>query len=279
MARIRPSGDPAPRALGRIRMSTTQAWRGMTAGLRPLPDFVILGAMRSGTTSLYEWLARHPQMAPPTTKEIRYFDVDHARGPRWYRSHFPLALARAGRVTGEASPYMLFYHLSPPRVADELPTAKLIVVLRDPVQRAISHYWFSRRMHVETEPIEAAIALEPERLAGEVESFRRGGKSPNHRYLSYLARGEYAAQLRRWFEYVDPGRILVLESEKLFTDADSRRSVTDWLGISPTSEPLQQVNRRLREPTDPAVIAILEAHFAPHNEELFELLGRRLWGQ
>jgi hypothetical protein len=241
-----------------------------------MPDFVIVGGMRCGTTSLYDWLARHPLVAPATTKELRYFDVDHAKGQRWYRSHFPLV--RGGRITGEASPYMLFYYVAPERASRELPHGKFIALLRNPVQRAISHYWFCRRMNLETESLDVAIGLEESRLAPEAESFRRGGKAPNHRWFSYAARGEYATQLKRWFEFVEPQRILVLESERLFSDPDTQASVTTWLGLPPSSESFLHVNRRNREDTDPSVVDRLERHFAPHNEELFDLLGTRLWG-
>jgi hypothetical protein len=260
----------------RARVLAATSWRSTTAGLRPWPDFVILGGMRCGTSSLYRWLSAHPQVTPATKKELNYFDVDHAKGQRWYRSHFPLL--RHGRITGEASPYMLFYFVSPERVARELPETKLIALLRNPVERAISHYWFSRKMEIETEPLETAIRLEPERLAPEKEAFIRGGKCPHHRWFSYLARGEYASQLERWFAYVGRERILVLESEKVFSDPDTRALLTDWLGVAPSARPFAHINRRSREPVDPALLATLEHHFEPHNEELFALLGTRFWG-
>ena len=95
-----------------------------------MPDFVIVGAARSGTTSLYRWLGSHPDVAPAWKKEIHYFDEYHGHGRRWYRAHFPFR--HRGRITGEASPYMLFHPLAPDRAARELPpSTKFIVILRN----------------------------------------------------------------------------------------------------------------------------------------------------
>ena len=103
---------PSPGAVVRhAKRSATFGWRYLSADLRSMPDFVIVGAARSGTTSLYRWLGSHPDVAPAWKKEIHYFDEHYGRGMRWYRAHFPFR--RRGRVTGEATPYLLFHPLSP----------------------------------------------------------------------------------------------------------------------------------------------------------------------
>jgi hypothetical protein len=254
----------------------------MTTALRPLPDVVILGTQRGGTTSLFDWLATHPAVAPSSTKEVHYFDRHYANGAAWYRSHFPLRLPigpRAGPLAVEATPILLFHPLAPARVAADLPpTTRFVVLLREPSQRAISQYWHSRRIGAEDLPLAAALAREEERLAGQEEIVRAGGESFAFRNFSYQARGRYAEQLRRWYGAVDRDRILVVPSEDLFDDPEGPGRVLRWLGLAPHRSPFPATNDAPRaDGEDPAVVEALHRHFAPLNEDLFGLLGRRLW--
>src|SRR5438093_4320202 len=119
-----------------------------TSKLRVLPDFLIIGAQRAGTTSLYRYLSRHPAVAPAVlAKGAHYFDTAFDRGLPWYRGHFPTRMtaerirAREGTfATGEGSPYYLFHPLAAERIAAALPGVKLVALLRDPVERASSHW-------------------------------------------------------------------------------------------------------------------------------------------
>jgi hypothetical protein len=256
----------------------TKMWRYATADLRARPHFVILGAQRGGTTSLYRWLSSHPSVSPAPRKELHYFDVHYDKGARWYRAQFPLA--RPGRITGEASPYMLFHPLAPARAARDLPAStRFIVLLREPVQRTVSHYWFSRRRkRWETEPIERAIALEPERLAGETERVMRGELSERHSSYSYVARSEYAGQIKAWFDAVGRERILIVESERLYTDPTATDGILEWLGLTPHDHTFPTLNQSERlDVVSPEVLAQLHDHFVPHNRQLFDLLGHELW--
>jgi hypothetical protein len=263
--------------LGRARAASGYRWHRATAALRTLPDVVILGAQRSGTTSLFDWLAAHPSVAPSTTKEVHYFDRYYANGERWYRSHFPLRTSP--RMAMEATPYLLFSPVAPRRVAADLPgSTRFIVLLRDPVQRAISQYWHSRRIHAEDQPLAVALALEEERLAGQREIVLAGGESFAFRNFSYKARGQYAEQLRRWFDAVERQRFLVMESEELFRDAGGPARVLQWLGLSPRHEPFPATNDAPRDRSgEAAAVEELRRHFAPYNEDLFALLGTRFW--
>ncbi len=255
------------------------SYRYLTANFRRFPSFVILGAQRGGTTSLYQWLSEHPDVDPAKRKEIHYFDKHYDKPKRWYRAHFPFK--RRGRLTGEGSPYMLFHPLVPERAAKELPPdTKFIALLREPVSRAISQYWFMQKVGgIENEPLERALALEPERLAAVEASVLRGRFSLAHMQYSYISRGEYAAQLRRWFDAVGRDRILVLESEKLYNDCDgASQRVLDFLGLAPHDRPYPVTNQAERQECEsPELRARLEAHFEPHNRELFELLGQKYW--
>jgi Sulfotransferase domain len=156
---------------------TLTGWRMLSAGRRPLPDFLILGAQRSGTTSLYNYLAAHPLVLPAVpSKGVHYFDKHADRSLRWYRAHFPTRAQRRRRehpagsptVTGEGSPYYLFHPHGPARAAAAVPDARLIVMLRDPVERAYSHYQQEyARGFEDAGSFEAALDLEPSRLEGE----------------------------------------------------------------------------------------------------------------
>jgi hypothetical protein len=260
------------------KASATRAWRRATADVRARPDFVIVGAQRGGTTSLFTWLGAHPDVRLPLKKEIHYFDVHYDRGPRWYRSHFPVT--RGSRVTGEASPYMLYHPLAPGRAARDLPDdTRFIVLLREPVQRTISHYWFSRQFtRWEVEPLERAIALEPERLEGQVERVMNGERSFAHSTYSYVARSEYVGQVRAWFEAVGRDRVLVVESEQLYTQPQASEAVAEWLGLAPHRLAYPNKNKYERFDIESAeVVTRLREHFEPLNRELFDLLGRELW--
>lgn len=262
----------------RLKRAYRITGRYLTADFRSLPDFVIIGTQRGGTTSLYRWLNDHPLVDPSMKKEVHFFDHHFSKGTRWYKAHFPVR--RHGKITGESSPYMLFHPLAPARAARVLPEeTRFIVVLREPVQRAISNYWHWKQKKIwETESLERAIELEPERLAPEQERVLRGERSVEHIAFSYVSRGEYAPQLRRWFDAVGRDRILVIESEKLYVDPATSELVLDWLGLPPHDRPFPVTNGAFRqEEASPELMARLHEHFEPYNRELFELLGRELW--
>ena len=251
-----------------------------TASARRLPDFLVIGAQRAGSTSLFAQLCEHPGVAAPSHKEIHYFDLQSFRGLRWYRSHFPPAGRSRGRITGEASPYYLFHPGAPARVAEALPDVRLVALLRDPVSRAYSQYQLSVRDGHETLGFEEALASEPERLAGEEARLvgDRAYRSRAHRHQSYAARGAYADQLRRWYAHVPPERLLVVSSEELFSDPGrTTATVLEFLGLdTATVPPLPVRNQRPYPPMSDAARSLLTARFDEPNRELYELIGRDL---
>jgi Sulfotransferase domain len=251
-----------------------------TAGARRLPGFLVIGAQRAGSTSLFAQLCAHPGVAPPSHKEIHYFDLQSFRSLRWYRSHFPPAGAARGRITGEASPYYLFHPAVPARVAAALPDVRLVALLRDPVARAYSQYQLSVRDGHEQLGFEEALRAEPDRLAGEEARLAADGayRSHAHRHQSYASRGLYADQLARWHEHVPPERLLVVASEELFADpARTTATVLEFLGLDPAgAPPLPVRNQRPYPPMSDAARTLLEARFEAPNGELYELLGRDL---
>ena len=207
-----------------------------------MPRFVILGAQRGGTRSLYEDLTRHPLVQPARTDEVHFFSLFFDRGLRWYQSQFP-PLA-PGQITGEASPYYLFHPLAAKRLHAMLPEAKLIVLLRNPVDRAYSHFQHEVRQGTEPLSFEAAIAAEPERLAGEEARILEDDTyiSFTHQHYSYLGRGRYVEQLRRWLSLFPREQLLILQSEAYFRDPGAIvQQVTEFIGLEPhalTSTPI-----------------------------------------
>jgi len=267
----------------------------VTASQRLLPDFLIIGAKKAGTSSLMNWLFHHPAVARmfPAAQGVKsphYFDINYDKGPRWYASHFPSRAARHRQerglgglsVVGEASPYYMFHPAVPDRVARDLPNVRLIVLLREPVARAYSNYWDRVAFGTEALPtFEQAIDAEPQRLA-QVDTDRLrndpGYYSADHDHHTYLARGRYAEHLRPWLERVPADRLLIVRADDLFREAATTfDAVQDFLKLPVRHEvTLVPYNSRTQPPIEPATKARLAEYYRPYNAELYELIGRDL---
>lgn len=267
--------ETVKRPLRRLRND----YRQLTAPLRSLPSALIIGAQKGGTTSIFNYLVRHPGVLPPLGKEIHYFDLNYARGPRWYRGRFPYThRLRGGSLTLDATPYYLAHPLVPERAARLLPEVKLIAVLRNPIDRALSHYQHEVRGGREPLSFAEAIDKEAERLAGEEEHLRREPDyySFNHHRYSYTLRGLYLQQLRRWVQHFPRSQLLVLQSEWLFSDPPAAtEAVQRFLGLRPHKleqyKPYYEGSYERGMPDD--LRARLASYFEPHNRELFRWLG------
>lgn len=250
-----------------------------TASLRPLPNFLIIGAQKAGTTALYAYLRRHPDITGPSWKEVSFFDRHYVRGEAWYRGNFPNAL-RARGLIGEASPSYLFHPLAPRRASALVPGAKLIALVRNPVDRAFSHYQHEVALRREPLSFEEALAAEDERLRGEEAKIRADPAYFSQAWWNYTyrARGRYAEQLERWLTFFPREHLLVLPSDELLAQpARVHARVLDFLGAAP--QPLQaypRVFERRYEPMRAETRSLLARDFAEPNLALYELLGRDL---
>lgn len=263
-----------------------------TAGHRPPPELLVVGAKRGGTTSLWRYLDEHPAVLPtfPRAQKIKgtyFFDENWDRGERWYLSHFPtdqrrrLVERRLGcrPITFEASPYYLFHPLAPARAREVAPDALVVALLRDPVERAFSH-WKERCNHTEDLSFEDALAAEEERTRGEEERLIRGEiqVSHAHRHQTYVAQGCYAPMLERWFEAFGRDRVVVRASEEFYADPQAFcDELTDRLGLPrhrlSTTEPF---NAEPSPGMDPRLRAQLSERLAPHIRAVEELLDREM---
>jgi hypothetical protein len=259
-----------------------------------LPDFVIIGAMRSGTSSLSAALGDHPAIAKATVKELHYFDRHVDRGSTWYRSRFPTPgqRARISRATGQpclsgdATPNYLFHPPAAARIAELLPEARLIAMLRDPVERAVSGYYYSpdRRLHgrgMDPSAMHAAFEAEAARIeAGEQRGVCDLPRPGDFDGTVYLARGIYADQFEVYLSVLPRERFLIVESGEYFADPSSGLDrVLGFLGLPPAArEPgkLRRVAAGSHPAVDASTIAFLRDFYRPWNQRLYDLLGQDL---
>jgi hypothetical protein len=270
-----------PEPARKVLRGTFRTYGVATAGLRPLPDFLILGAQKAGTTALYAYLRWHPQVTGPSFKEVSFFDRHYARGERWYRAHLPI---RRSGIVGEASPSYLFHPLASERVARMLPRARLIALLRNPVDRAFSHYQHEVALGREELSFEDALAREDERMQGELERMLRDPSYFSYAWWNhtYAARGRYAEQLERWLDAFPREQLLVLFTEELAADtAGTYRRVLDFLGVDARGlDSYPRIFEREYGGMDPVTRIRLEGEFAEPNRRLEELLERELpWSE
>lgn len=286
--------DRSPRWVKDLANNATRTWAVASGARRPAPDFLIVGTKRGGTTSLFNYLLMHPGVLglfPQSRgkKSTDYFFKELHRGDRWYRSHFHTEgfRSRLGAdlgyrpVSGEASPYYLWDPRIAGQVAEVAPQVKAIALLRDPVERAYSHYQERRENFVEPLSFEEALAAEPARTEGELERMLADPSyySEAHDWYTYRQRGVYLPQLQNWLSVFPSEQLLVLRSEDMYADVQGFFDrVCSFLEIPserlPTTKPFNASAARSSVP--PAAREELAAYFAPHNRALEEFLGRDL---
>lgn len=273
--------------LFRPRMAT-HAWR-------TLPDALIIGAQRCGTSSLFRYLGGHPDVMPSFRKEIGYFTVAYHLGQDWYRAHFPLRIERwlrsarsSSLVSFEATPDYLLDPRAPERAAKLVPAARIIVLLRDPVERALSHYDHNRRLGLESLSLLDAIEREEERVAEALRSMHREANFPLPvacRRYSYVTRGMYAVQIREWMQHYDANRFLIIRSEDFFHQTgEVFQQILAFLGLRAWQPPAfknysyvshEKPSGTSQSTSERRLIRwALADRLAPANQMLADLLGR-----
>lgn len=192
-----------------------------------LPDFLIIGAARAGTTALFRYLGDHPGIYVSSPKEVHYFDGNLDKGPDWYASHF--AAAGQDQICGEATPLYMPNARAMKEAATLLPSAKLIVLLRDPASRAWSYYWMRRERNLEKRSFNEALGEEMQAIS------LSGSDDP---FLFYLGHGMYADHLKRVFDLYPRQRVYVSTFEELRRNPQGTyQNVCDFLEVDSTEIP------------------------------------------
>lgn len=234
---------------------------------RPLPHFLVLGTQKGGTTSLHRLLAQHPHVYLPACKEVHYFSLHDQQPLGWYAEHY--AKAQPGQRRGDITPYYLFHPRAPHRIQEVIPRVRLIALLRDPVERALSQVFHARRHGFEPLELEAALAAEPGRLQGAEERLAAPGSTDySHQKHSYVARSRYEQQLARYEGLFSPRQLLVLRSEDLFAEPGRIwDQIQAFLGVPavPLPAPLERANAGQGEAAavSPTIRARLRTQLAP----------------
>jgi len=264
-------------------------FRAITAPIRTLPDFIIIGAGKCGTTSLYNYLIQHPSIFPASWKEIHYFDL-YMTG--WYRSNFPTIfykyyikkIKKQDFVTEEATPYYLYHPLAAERLAKYIPKIKLIVLLRNPIDRAYSHYNHTFRNGDENLSFEDALKNEKNRLQGEKDKILNDENyvSFAQRAYSYIERGMYYDQLKVWMNYFPKEQFLILKTEEFQKDVQKcLNQVYKFLGINKyESTILEKHNVGKYQEMKSTTRTYLNDIFTNPNKELYKFLDKNFeWEQ
>jgi sulfotransferase family protein len=281
---MKPYVDPS--LLPAYRKRAIKAYRALTARIRLMPDFIIIGGNRCGTAALYQYLCGHPSIMPSFHREAHFFERYFARGVTWYRGNFPLIphkyyVIKFGRkrfVTGEATTYYIFHPHAPRRILETVPGVRLIALLRNPVNRAYAQYHQKIRQGRETLSFSDAIEAEPERLRGEREKMLADQSyiSIPDRDYSYLSRGVYVDQLAHWMNLFPQEQMLILRSEDLRVNPSGVvGDVLKFLKL-PAWQPEAPNNYGQAEypKMDARIRSRLIEYFKPHNRRLYEFLGR-----
>jgi hypothetical protein len=255
--------------------------------MRILPSFIVIGVQRSGTTTLYNLLAEHPSVLPALVKEVHFFDLSFQKGLNWYRGHFPLSSShksKPGIITGEASPYYIFHPHASRRMASLFPSMKIILLLRNPVNRAFSHYHHEVRLGFERLSFEGAIENEAARLTGEAQKIIQDENyhSFNHRHYSYLSRGYYVDQLENWMKSFPQEQVKIIKSEDFFRSPQTvLPQILKFLDLPEWNVPNFKPRNTLQYPAMSSTTRDrLTAYFEPFNRRLYDMLGADFgWNQ
>ena len=253
---------------------------GITASSRVLPDFIIIGSMKSGTTSLYYNICEHPCVKTAAYDEIGYFDVNYHLGINWYRSMFP-TLSQKKKIlqkfgyfkTGEDTPFYFWNKLAAKRIHHDLPNVKLIAILRNPIDRAYSEYQNGLRNKTENRKFEQIVEHEIEEISKSQISVELCSKNN-----AIISRGLYAKQLELWKEKISKNELLIIQTEKFSQDTqNTMNQVFDYLElpkyeITKTRKEKSYKYPKMNEKTREKLLEF----FKPHNEELYKMLGYKL---
>ena len=258
----------------------------LSAPLRVLPDFAIIGAARCGTTSLYYDLIKHPDVYPGASKASEFFDHYYEKGTNYYRAHFPtriyknyiVNIKKNNFITGEASTQYYWYPHTAQRIKNSFPNIKLILLLRNPIDRAFSHYNMNVRGAKEDLTFEDAIDEEHQRIDSEYKKILDDPYyfSPKYSLQAYISKSLYINILPNWLKHFKKSQFLIIKSEDFYADPDKIYNQTlSFLNLKPFHlEKYHIVRQGKYDGLNPDTRKKLTEFFKPYNEKLYSYLDR-----
>ena len=270
--------------------SINKGYSSILGPLHTLPDFLIIGSAKCGTSSLYEYLIKHPNIESAIGKEINYFDMQYEKGINWYKTYFPSLIQKdvsknifsKKLITGEATPRYIDHPLAIKRIKNDLPNVKLIVMLRNPIDRAYSHWNMMVTHKHENLSFEEAINKEKQRILGLYKKMETDQRfySKEYFWYGYLERSTYINRLKKWFEYFPREQFLILKSEELFNDPNNTyKKVLEFLKLEKVDLENYKTFRKgkyKKEKMNSETRKKLIEYFQPYNMELYKLLNDNL---
>ena len=252
-----------------------------------LPDFLLIGASRSGSTSLYQGLVEHPNIHIAKTKEIQFFGTKYPRGINWYRYHFPskfkkfsLKIKKEKFITGEGTTRSLDYPHVPKLVKKIIPNVKLILILRNPIDRAYSNYNAAVKNKKMTLSFEDAIKTEEARIKGIMEKMKEDANyiSTEYSLNALLNRGKYYFAIKRWMDVFPKNQFFIIKSEDFFENTKKVfGELHEFLDVPKfdfDSDIIYNERRRTISAMKSKTRDDLIEYFRPYNEKLYKLLDR-----
>ena len=255
----------------------------ITSPLRVLPDFFVIGAVRSGTTSLFHYLGQHPCIESSAYDEIGYFDDNFHLGLSWYKSLFPTKFTKNkiknkhGKfLTYDVTPFYIYNPLVAKRILESFPNAKIISNLRNPIDRAYSNYIIAFQEGDTTKTFEEVIHIAMDELKKNKSKLNDNAYLVNVHYENILARGFYADQLKIWYEFFPKDQLLMVSSEALANNTNnSLNKIFNFLDLSDFKiNDTTRKNKREYSPMKKDTRNLLIEFYKPHNEKLYRLIGR-----
>lgn len=242
----------------------------------PRPNFIIIGSQKSGTTSLANYINQHPQVLPAIKKEIHFWSREFHRGVDWYLAHFPPIPQSQNFLTGEATPNYLVNYKVAEKMFSILPDIKLLVIFRNPVDRAFSQYHHWRRLNWEDRSFEEAINKELEAL-NTTPKQPQGGRKYWQLPGNYIGRGVYIEFMQKWMEVFPREQFLILRGEDFYQAPDNTmKQVFDFLGLPEHQLPkYKKLNSGSYAPISDLLRQKLSEYFQPHNQRLEEYLDMK----
>jgi len=275
--------------LHQLAYSLQTTYCSLVGPFRVYPNCFIIGAAKCGTTSLYHYLMQHPNIHPSLSKEPRYFDKYYYRGLSWYRTHYPSSLSKwvitkiqkKPFVVVDATPRYIDHPHTPYRIKQTVPSAKFVVLLRNPIDRAYSHWNMRSGKRKEPLSFSEAVSKESERIGNDLEKMKNDETyySSNYFQNAYLQRGIYVDKLKHWMSIFPRKQFLIIQSEKLFHDTQSEYDgVLSFFGLPSykLKDYRPRGKRKYSKPKmDEQLRKNLSEFYAPYNEQLFQFLGTR----